>query len=116
MTADVVFLLDVDNTLVDNDRIVADLREHLEHEFGAQRLEVFPVAGCTGDAKFALEVPPQVNHDAIVVQQRVVDVEQEHHVRCHDVLISNSLARRCRGAHMETRPFLAACPPMHAER
>ena len=32
---DVVFLLDVDNTLLDNDRIVADLREHLVHEFGA---------------------------------------------------------------------------------
>lgn len=37
MTAsqDVVFLLDVDNTLLDNDRIVADLRQHLEREFGA---------------------------------------------------------------------------------
>jgi len=34
-THDVVFLLDVDNTLLDNDRIVADLREHLEREFGA---------------------------------------------------------------------------------
>ncbi len=36
MTAphDVVFLLDVDNTLLDNDRIVSDLRAHLEREFG----------------------------------------------------------------------------------
>jgi hypothetical protein len=34
MTADVVFLLDVDNTLLDGDRIVADLRDHLKHEFG----------------------------------------------------------------------------------
>lgn len=33
-TADVVFLLDVDNTLLDNDRIVADLRRHLEAAFG----------------------------------------------------------------------------------
>ena len=31
---DVVFLLDVDNTLLDNDRVIADLRGHLEHEFG----------------------------------------------------------------------------------
>jgi FMN phosphatase YigB (HAD superfamily) len=31
---DVVFLLDVDNTLLDNDRIIADLRTHLESEFG----------------------------------------------------------------------------------
>jgi len=34
MTAHLVFLLDVDNTLVDNDRITADLRAHLEREFG----------------------------------------------------------------------------------
>ena len=33
---DVVFLLDVDNTLLDNDRIVADLSEHLLTEFGAE--------------------------------------------------------------------------------
>ena len=36
MTApqDTVFLLDVDNTLLDNDRVIADLHAHLEHEFG----------------------------------------------------------------------------------
>jgi len=32
--APVVFLLDVDNTLLDNDRIIAELRRHLEREFG----------------------------------------------------------------------------------
>jgi FMN phosphatase YigB (HAD superfamily) len=36
---DVVFLLDVDNTLLDNDRIVADLRAHLAAAFGAARAE-----------------------------------------------------------------------------
>ena len=30
----VVFLLDVDNTLLDNNRVIADLRGHLEREFG----------------------------------------------------------------------------------
>lgn len=37
MTAphETVFLLDIDNTLLDNDRIVSDLRAHLEREFGA---------------------------------------------------------------------------------
>lgn len=36
MTApvEIVFLLDVDNTLLDNDRIAADLGDHLAHEFG----------------------------------------------------------------------------------
>jgi FMN phosphatase YigB (HAD superfamily) len=33
-TADLVFLFDVDNTLLDNDRVQQDLREHLEAEHG----------------------------------------------------------------------------------
>ena len=32
-----VFLLDVDNTLLDNDRVTADLRAYLETSFGAER-------------------------------------------------------------------------------
>jgi FMN phosphatase YigB (HAD superfamily) len=38
MTAsnETVFLLDVDNTLLDNDRIVADLDDHLRQEFGLE--------------------------------------------------------------------------------
>ncbi len=35
MTAALVLLLDVDNTLLDNDRVVADLRSRLERDFGA---------------------------------------------------------------------------------
>ena len=35
MSADVVFLLDIDNTLLDGDRIVTDLDEHLQRKFGA---------------------------------------------------------------------------------
>ena len=31
---EVVFLLDVDNTLLDNDRIVTDLSHHLAQKFG----------------------------------------------------------------------------------
>ena len=34
---DVVFLFDVDNTLLDNDRVTADLRKFLESEVGQQR-------------------------------------------------------------------------------
>ena len=36
---DPVFLLDVDNTLLDNDRVIADLRGHLEREFGTASAE-----------------------------------------------------------------------------
>jgi hypothetical protein len=35
--SEVVFLLDVDNTLLDNDRILLDLRRHLESEIGRER-------------------------------------------------------------------------------
>ncbi|MEX1245907.1 MAG: HAD family hydrolase [Thermoanaerobaculia bacterium] len=35
----VVFLLDVDNTLLDNDRVAADLKSYLTHEVGADRQE-----------------------------------------------------------------------------
>ncbi len=34
MTADVVFLLDVDNTLLDGDRFVSDLHDHMKRELG----------------------------------------------------------------------------------
>jgi FMN phosphatase YigB (HAD superfamily) len=34
--APIVFLVDVDNTLLDNDRIQDDLKRHLEREFGAE--------------------------------------------------------------------------------
>jgi FMN phosphatase YigB (HAD superfamily) len=37
--SDVVFLLDVDNTLLDNDSVAADLRKHLTEAFGEERQE-----------------------------------------------------------------------------
>jgi FMN phosphatase YigB (HAD superfamily) len=36
---DVVFLFDVDNTLLDNDRVTGDLRRYLEREVGGERAE-----------------------------------------------------------------------------
>ena len=35
LSSNIVFLFDVDNTLLDNDRVEQDLRRHLESEFGA---------------------------------------------------------------------------------
>ncbi len=37
--ASVVFLVDVDNTLLDNDRLIRDLMSHIEREYGAQSRE-----------------------------------------------------------------------------
>ena len=39
MSNKAVFLFDVDNTLLDNDRVTADLRAHLEREVGHERQE-----------------------------------------------------------------------------
>ena len=39
MSQELVFLFDVDNTLLDNDRIAADLKDHLEREVGHERQE-----------------------------------------------------------------------------
>lgn len=35
----IVFLFDVDNTLLDNDRVITDLRRHLDREVGAERAQ-----------------------------------------------------------------------------
>ncbi|MGZ4825083.1 MAG: HAD family hydrolase [Terriglobales bacterium] len=37
MSKNVVFLFDVDNTLLDNDRVAADLKRHLQREVGHER-------------------------------------------------------------------------------
>jgi FMN phosphatase YigB (HAD superfamily) len=37
MISDVVFLIDVDNTLLDNDAVIEDLKRHLVHTFGPER-------------------------------------------------------------------------------
>jgi FMN phosphatase YigB (HAD superfamily) len=39
--AEVVFFFDVDNTLLDNDRIAADLLDHLEGQFGREARELY---------------------------------------------------------------------------
>ncbi|MBA2658847.1 MAG: HAD family hydrolase [Nitrosospira sp.] len=36
-----VFLFDVDNTLLDNDRVIEDLKHHLVHEFGRESSDLY---------------------------------------------------------------------------
>ena len=125
MTSNVVFLMDVDNTLLDNDRIVDDLRAHLVREFGLacsdrywsifealrlelgyadylgalQRFEDRPVPVRTGKTEFAHKVRSQIVNDPVVVEQGVVDIHQEHHVRGHRVPSNCPEARVFRGTH-----------------
>jgi FMN phosphatase YigB (HAD superfamily) len=39
--SDIAFLFDVDNTLLDNDHVIADLQGHLEREVGAERTRCY---------------------------------------------------------------------------
>jgi FMN phosphatase YigB (HAD superfamily) len=39
--SDIAFLFDVDNTLLDNDRVIDDLQSHLEQEIGAARIRCY---------------------------------------------------------------------------
>ena len=39
--AKIVFLFDVDNTLLDNDRVTADLKHHLEMEVGREGAQCY---------------------------------------------------------------------------
>jgi predicted transcriptional regulator len=41
----VIFLLDVDNTLLDNDRLRDDLMRHLAQEFGAENRDRYNAIG-----------------------------------------------------------------------
>ena len=38
---ELVFLFDVGNTLLDNDRVIEDLRDHLVHEFGCESSDLY---------------------------------------------------------------------------
>jgi hypothetical protein len=53
-------------------------------ELVARRVEDRPVAVGTGRAELALEMQAQLGDDSVVVEQRVVEVEQEDEVGTHD--------------------------------
>jgi hypothetical protein len=53
-------------------------------ELGAELLEDRPVALGARSTEFALEMLPQVGDDPVVVEQRVVDIEQEDDARARD--------------------------------
>ena len=55
----VVFLFDVDNTLLDNDRVVIDLRRYLEREVGPERNERYWVVVKTVGAGLAETLDPR---------------------------------------------------------
>jgi len=49
-------------------------------QLGAQRFEDCPVAIAARDAELALEMTPEIVLHAVVVEQRVVTIEQKHDV------------------------------------
>lgn len=76
-TNPVVFLLDVDNTLLDNDRIIEDLKEHLADEVGAACAQRYwaifeELRGALGYADY-LGALQRYRHD-VPHDQRVLEV------------------------------------------
>ncbi len=70
--ARVTFLFDVDNTLVDNDRVAADLQRHLASEIGAEGAqEYFPHLLCVSDFFINYPFAERLFPDAIKVIEYV---------------------------------------------
>ena len=65
----------------------------------AKRLEQLPVLLLTLVSELAVDVPHQVRDDAVVVEQRVVDVEQ-----CDDGMHQSIMTRRASRALRARRP------------
>ena len=58
--SEVVFLFDVDNTLLDNDRVQDDLRNYLEREFGAETRDRYRGSPRTKSPEPLRELYPRV--------------------------------------------------------
>ena len=59
-----------------------------------QRLEDFPVPVASGGPMFDPEKHVQIRLNAVIVQQRVVDVEQQDEIVCHFDLSASVLGLR----------------------
>ena len=79
-------------------------------QFVAQSLEDGPVAIRVRDAEFALEMLAQVGDDPVVVEKRVVNVEQEDERRGHVVLptTAGTAPVRFSGSYQPPSPAISA--------
>jgi hypothetical protein len=81
-TSDVVFLFDVDNTLIDNDRVQADLSDHLEKTYGTTtrdryweifeepcngRTAIANTAGMQGKVKASRRAATLTRRDSVII-------------------------------------------------
>jgi len=51
-------------------------------EFRVQLLENLPVLSLARESGFSFEIPPKIDRHSIVVEERIVDIEQEDDVLC----------------------------------
>jgi FMN phosphatase YigB (HAD superfamily) len=98
---DVAFLLDVDNTLLDNDGVERDLRRHLEQSFGVERLRGWGPTVILSDGDVVFQ-PRKVErsglweavHGHVLIyvhkEQMLQDVEQRYPAR-HYVMVDDKL-------------------------
>jgi hypothetical protein len=135
-TTDIAFLVDCDNTLLDNDRVQADLRDHLEREFGVESRDRYwaifeelrvelgyaDYLGALqryriGDMNEASTMPDARNRsndesDATTSRARAKPVARQHYARDAERRHPASLYRRFRDyrAHLQPDDFRSRDP------
>jgi FMN phosphatase YigB (HAD superfamily) len=88
-STELVFLVDVDNTLLDNDRLIQDLMDHLEHEYGAASRERY--------AQILEQVRSQigyVDYLGALQQYRLEHVDDQRLLRMSSFLVDYPFALR----------------------
>ena len=90
----IVFLVDVDNTLLDNDRIQDDLKRHLEREFGPDARERYWAISrsCSPNSATAtISAPCSATGSSIRAKSPAVDVVVPGRLSVREPFVSGSL-------------------------
>ncbi|HET6383243.1 MAG TPA: HAD family hydrolase [Armatimonadota bacterium] len=106
MSDSIVFLLDVDNTLLDNDRVTSDLKQHLTRAFGAERQERY----WTIFEKLRVELG-YADYLGALQQYRAENTRDPHFLRLSYYLLDYPFAERLYPEAMEALEHLSAWGP-----
>jgi FMN phosphatase YigB (HAD superfamily) len=101
--SDLVFLIDVDNTLLDNDRLIRDLMTHIETEYGAQSRERY--------SQILEQVRTQlgyVDYLGALQQYRLDDLDDPRLLRMSSFLVDYPFANRLYPGSLDVLEHLGA--------
>jgi hypothetical protein len=102
----VVFLLDVDNTLLDNDRVAADLKRYLTREVGPERQERYWAIFERLRAEFGY-----ADYPGALQQYRIENPRDPHLLAVSSFLVNYPFANRLYPASLYVLEYLAAWGP-----